>query len=77
MADIFKSTHFDAWLRGLRDIRAVARIQARIDRLALGNPGDVKPVGAGISEMGIDYDPGYRINFMRRGQIVIVLLCGG
>jgi len=77
MADIFKSSHFDAWLRGLRDIRAVARIQARIDRLALGNPGDAKPVGAGISEMRIDYGPGYRVYFMRQGTIVIVLLCGG
>ena len=50
---------------------------ARIDRLALGNPGDVKPVGAGISEMRIDYGPGYRIYYMQRGPIVIVLLCGG
>ena len=77
MVEIFKSSHFDGWLRGLRDIRAVARIQARIDRLALGNPGDVKPVGAGISEMRIDYGPGYRIYYMQRGLIVIVLLCGG
>jgi putative addiction module killer protein len=77
MVEIFKSSHFDRWLRGLRDIRAVARIQVRIDRLALGNPGDVKPVGAGISEMRIDYGPGYRIYYMQRGPIVIVLLCGG
>lgn len=77
MAEIFKSSHFDGWLRGLRDVRAVARIQVRIDRLALGNPGDVKPVDAGISEMRIDYGPGYRVYFMRRGPVVIVLLCGG
>lgn len=77
MVEIFKSSHFDGWLRGLRDIRAVARIQARIDRLALGNPGDVKPVGTGISEMRIDYGPGYRVYYMQRGPIVIILLCGG
>ncbi len=77
MVEIFKSSHFDEWLRGLRDIRAVARIQARIDRLAFGNPGDVKPIGAGLSEMRIDYGPGYRVYYMRRGPIVIILLCGG
>lgn len=77
MVEIFKSSNFDGWLRKLRDIRAIARIQARIDRLALGNPGDVKSVGAGISEMRIDYGPGYRVYYMQRGPIVIVLLCGG
>jgi len=55
----------------------MARIAARIDRLALGNPGDVKPVGSGISEMRIDYGPGYRVYFMQRGSAVIVILCGG
>jgi putative addiction module killer protein len=55
----------------------LARIQVRIDRLALGNPGDVKPVGSGISEMRIDYGPGYRIYFVQRGPIIVVLLCGG
>ena len=74
MIEIFKSSHFDS---GLRDIRAVARIQARIDRMSLGNSGDAKPVGAGISEMRIDYGPGYRVYYMRRGPIVIILLCGG
>lgn len=53
------------------------RIAARIDRLSLGNPGDVKPVGSGVSEMRIDYGPGYRIYFMQRGPIIIVILCGG
>lgn len=53
------------------------RIQARIDRLAAGNPGDVKPVGEGLSEMRIDYGPGYRVYFMRRGVLVAILLCGG
>lgn len=75
--NVIKSSTFDRWLRGLRDIRAAARIQARIDRLAGGNPGAVKPVGAGVSEMKIDYGPGYRIYFLQRGPIVVVLLCGG
>lgn len=77
MLELIKSATFDRWLSGLRDIRAAARIQARLDRLAFGNPGDVKPVGEGISEMRIDHGPGYRIYFMRRGALVIVLLCGG
>ncbi|MBI2383223.1 MAG: type II toxin-antitoxin system RelE/ParE family toxin [Gammaproteobacteria bacterium] len=61
----------------LRDIRAAARIQARLDRLSAGNPGDVKPVVEGISEMRIDYGPGYRVYFMRRGRLLVLLLCGG
>ena len=77
MVELFKTTEFDEWLRALRDRRAVARIVARIDRLASGNPGDVKPVGKGLSEMRIDYGPGYRVYLMHRGPIVIVLLCGG
>jgi putative addiction module killer protein len=77
MHEIFKTASFDAWLRNLRDQRAAARVQARIDRLALGNPGDVMPVGSGISEMRIDYGPGYRVYFMQRGAVIIVLLCGG
>ncbi len=55
----------------------MARIAARIDRLALGNPGDVKSVGSGISEMRIDYGPGYRVYFVQRGSAVLVILCGG
>lgn len=54
-----------------------ARIAARIDRLALGNPGDVKPVGAGVSEMRVAYGPGYRVYFVQRGRTLVVLLCGG
>ncbi len=77
MIELIKTSAFDAWLRGLRDRRAIARIAARIDRLASGNPGDVKPVGGGLSEMRIDHGPGYRVYFMWRGSIVIVLLCGG
>lgn len=77
MIELIKSTAFDRWLTDLRDVRAVARIQVRLDRMATGNPGDVKPVGEGVSEMRIDYGPGYRVYFMRRGLVVIVLLCGG
>jgi len=65
------------WLVKLGDLRARARIQARIDRLALGNPGDAKPVGQGVFEMRIDYGPGYRVYYVRRGAVVVVLLCGG
>ena len=77
MVELIKSTTFDRWLADLRDKRAVARILARLDRLAVANPGDVKPVGEGISEMRIDYGPGYRVYFLQRGLLLIVLLCGG
>jgi putative addiction module killer protein len=60
----------------LRDQRAKARIAARFDRLALGNPGDVQPVGEGVSVFRIQYGPGYRVYFIKRGQTLIVLLCG-
>lgn len=68
---------FKAWFEALRDIRGRARIQARIDRLSLGNPGDVRPVGSGVSELRIDYGPGYRVYFVQRGDNLIVLLAGG
>ena len=77
MVELIKSATFEQWLTGLRDVNAIARIQARLDRMAVGNPGDVKPVGAGISEMRIDYGPGYRVYFMQRGRLVVVLLAGG
>ena len=75
--EILKSATFDAWLSGLRDRQARVRIAARIDRLSLGNPGDLKPVGSGVSEMRIDYGPGYRVYFIQRGSTIVVLLCGG
>lgn len=68
---------FAAWLAALRDDRAKARIAARIQRLAFGNPGDVKPVGGGIVEMRIDYGPGYRVDYVARGKVLVVILCGG
>ena len=77
MIGIFKTDTFDKWFRELRDVRAKARIDERIERLANGNPGDVKPVGGGVSEMRIDYGPGYRLYFVQRGKTLIILLCGG
>ena len=77
MIEIRQTETFAAWFRKLRDRRARARIQVRIDRLSLGNPGDSKPVGEGVSELRIDYGPGYRVYFVRRGDTVIVLLAGG
>jgi putative addiction module killer protein len=77
MIEVRQTDVFTAWFAGLRDRAARARITARIRRLSLGNPGDVKPVGSGVSEMRIDYGPGYRVYFIRRGNTVFVLLCGG
>ena len=77
MVELIKSETFDRWLRDLRDIRAAARIQVRLDRMATGNPGDAKSVGDGISEMRIDFGPGYRVYFTRRGALTVILLCGG
>jgi putative addiction module killer protein len=68
---------FAAWFHGLRDKRAKARILTRIDRLSLGNPGDVRPIGEGVSELRIDYGPGYRVYFVRRAATVVLLLAGG
>ena len=77
MIELIKTNLFDRWLTDLRDRKARAKIETRIRRLSLGNPGDAKPVGEGISEMRIDYGPGYRVYFTRRGPVVVVLLCGG
>ncbi|KAA0698189.1 type II toxin-antitoxin system RelE/ParE family toxin [Neorhizobium sp. P12A] len=77
MLEIRETAIYAAWFSRLRDARAQARINARIFRLANGNPGDVKPVGDGVSEMRIDYGPGYRVYFIRTGQVVLLLLCGG
>ena len=77
MVELIKSETFDRWLRDLRDIRAAARIQVRPDRMAAGNPSDIKPVGDGISEMRIDYGLGYRVYLMRRGLLIVILRCGG
>jgi putative addiction module killer protein len=77
LIEIRQTDIFAAWFAGLRDRQARARITARIRRLSLGNPGDVKPVGSAVSEMRIDYGPGYRVYFTRHGEVVVILLCGG
>ena len=77
MIEIRKTEHFANWLESLRDIQAKARVLVRIERLASGNAGDVKPVGEGVSEMRINYGPGYRVYFIQRGSELIVLLAGG
>jgi putative addiction module killer protein len=74
---LVQTESFKAWIIGLRDRTAAQRIEVRLIRLQRGNPGDVKPVGEGISEMRIDYGPGYRVYYVRRGPLIIVLLCGG
>lgn len=77
MVEIVRSATFDRWLRKLRDRRAAARVLVRIERLVAGNAGDVRPVGAGISELRIDYGPGYRVYYLRDGQRLLLLLTGG
>ena len=76
LIEIRKTELFAQWLDGLRDLQARARVQARMERLAGGNPGDVEPVGEGVSELRINYGPGYRVYF-KRGQELIILLAGG
>lgn len=77
MPEIIRSSTFSSWLLKLADSRARMRIQVRIDLMADGNFGDVKAVGEGLSEVRIDYGPGYRVYFMQQGRQVVILLCGG
>lgn len=77
MIEIRQTETYFQWFVSLRDRKAQARINARIRRLSLGNFGDVKPIGEGVSELRIDFGPGYRIYFVRRGQMLVVLLAGG
>ena len=77
MIALRRTDEFARWLRGLRDLRAKAIVQARIERLISGNPGDVRPVGAGVSELRINFGPGYRVYFQQRGAVLIILLAGG
>jgi len=77
MLEIRKTDTYAHWLDGLRDIKARARVLARVERLAAGNPGDVKPVGEGVSEMRIHHGPGYRVYYTMRGRTLIILLAGG
>ncbi|HEX8301991.1 type II toxin-antitoxin system RelE/ParE family toxin [Sphingomonas sp.] len=78
MPEVRTTEEFDAWIGSLRDARAKARIAVRIRRMELGLfCGDVKPIGEGLSEVRIDYGPGYRIYFVRRGDVLVVVLAGG
>ena len=77
MMEIRKTEVYAKWLDELRDIQTRARILARVERLASGNPGDVRPAGEGVSELRIDYGPGYRVYYKRQGQQLVILLAGG
>ena len=77
MIEIRKTENYVQWLDGLHDIRARARILVRIERLADRNPGDVKALGEGVSELRIDYGPGYRVYYKKQGRKVVILLAGG
>jgi putative addiction module killer protein len=77
MIEVRQTDVYQAWFANLRDHKARARIDVRIRRLSLGNPGDVKAVGEGVSELRIDYGPGYRVYYVRRAEVVVILLCGG
>ncbi len=77
MIELRQTIEFAEWIDDLRDIRGRARIQARIERLAMGNPGDAKSVGEGVCELRIDFGPGYRVYFTRRGREIVILLAGG
>lgn len=77
MVEIRQTETYASWFANLRDRQARVRIDVRLRRLSLGNLGDVKPVGEGVSELRIDYGPGYRVYFVQRGQRLIVLLAGG
>ena len=77
MFEVRKTEVYARWLDNLRDPRARARILVRVERLAAGNPGDVRPIGEGVSELRIDYGPGYRVYFNKRDRRIVVLLAGG
>ncbi len=75
--ELRKTEAYIKWLDSLRDVQACARVLVRVERMAAGNPGDVRPVGEGVSELRIDYDPGYRVYFKKQGRTIVVLLAGG
>jgi putative addiction module killer protein len=77
MIEVRQTDEYAEWFRSLRDRQARARINTRIRRLSLGNPGDVKPVGEGVSELRINYGPGYRVYYVQHGETLVILLAGG
>ena len=77
MLEVRQTIVYSEWFAGLRDRTAKVRIDIRIRRLSLGNPGDVKPVGEGVSELRVDHGPGYRVYFIQKADVYIVLLAGG
>lgn len=77
MVQIRRTEEFAIWLSSLRDKQGRAKILARIDRLEEGNPGKIRSVGGGVAEMKIDFGPGYRVYYIRRGTLLTLLLCGG
>jgi putative addiction module killer protein len=77
MVEVRQTAEFKRWLLRLNDQNAYARIVARIRRMEVGNPGDAKSVGAGVMEMRVDYGPGYRIYYTRRGRTIVIILCAG
>jgi putative addiction module killer protein len=77
MIEVRQTKEFSTWLHRLKDDNAAARIVARIRRMEQGNPGDSRSVGKGVLEMRIDYGPGYRVYYLRRGSQIVILLCGG
>jgi putative addiction module killer protein len=77
MISVVESSAYRSWFEGLCDIQARARIDARLRRISLGNFGDAQSVGGGVRELRIDYGPGYRVYFTLRGQLMVLLLCGG
>lgn len=77
MIEIRRTEVFARWLDGLSNVRARARVMARVERLATGNPGDARPIGEGVSELRIDFGPGYRVYYKQKGQVLLILLAGG
>lgn len=77
MIEVRETATFKDWFKSLKDLRAKARINVRIRRISLGNFGEVEPVGNGVSELKIDYGPGYRVYFVNQGNVLVILLCGG
>ena len=75
--EIRQTAEYESWFEKLRDVQARARILVRVRRLSLGNLGDIKPVGEGVSELRITYGPGYRVYVKQKGDVVVILLCGG